>query len=121
MRSGDASGVSFVAYGPERRRVERAVAAAPRGFDDLVLVERFDVVDLEVVLLKDRSNPQSAPQLGLAASGWRWSAGFTSYGTNEVVLDGREHVSLIFLVTEANGRFLVGDRLPADTPMRVGT
>ena len=117
VRRGDRNLAATAAFGDLLVGLGDEIAGQRPG--DPVTVPLYYVRQATVVLLKDPTNPQSVPQLGVVASGRRTDVTRTS--ADGRVLDQRTaDFRNVFLVTRVGAHYLVGRLLPAGTPMVVG-
>lgn len=116
LRDGSAAVAATAAFGPHLVDLQRQLATARRTGRTTVTEHRID--ELEVVLLQDPVRPQAVPQLGVRAVG---QATELVYSGDPLVLEDQTTAPLtaVYLVTELDGHHLIGEVLPADSPMLV--
>lgn len=117
VRQGDVDLAATAAFGARLADLEGQIAAQEGTAGRTV--SRYDLTSAHIVLLKDPVNPQSVPQLGVAATGEVTTV--TGDATDAAAVTDRSTAPFegVFLVTRVGEHYLVGALLPADTPMRV--
>jgi hypothetical protein len=117
VRRGDTRLAASASFDQHLLAIEDVIGGHVRG--ELITASSYEIDHATVVLLRDPTNPQSVPQLGVAVDGTRTDVSRDERG--RIVGQGSRSFANVLLVTRIGRHYLIGRALPADSAMVVRT